>query len=461
MTTVTVVRWPSRQSVHRGARTSQNALPPWGLPEWFLIAQIVLPALLFLPGSQAFRLPIRISAFSISLFALGWWYTTAQKRLPHRAWPWLIASLAYLALMIVHPTTNSFLAGFAQTMLYLSVLAPVFWLPGLIRDHQHLQRLLAILLVCNGINSIVGILQVYDPVRWLPQEFSSIVMAGPYGLNSVSYIGSDGQRIIRPPGLFDSPGAVAGPGMYAGLLGLIFYVRVTTVWQKAISLCFAFAGTVSIYLAQVRTSILILAGMVLVFGGLLFIRKQKAKGIAFLTLAGVLGFAAFIYASSLGGQSISDRFSTLFADQPITVYYDSHRGSQLEHALTHLLVDYPLGAGLGRWGMMRYYFGDAFNFNSPPIWAELQIPAWILDGGAVLLVLYSCALWVTAREEMRQTRMATDTEVQFWGCAVIAANAGILALIFGFTPFTTQIGLQYWFLVASLHGAMHGRQRRP
>jgi type IV secretory pathway TrbD component len=35
---------------------------------------------------------------------------------------------------------------------------------------------------------------------------------------------------------------------------------------------------------------------------------------------------------------------------------------------------------------------------------------------------------------------------------VLAANLGTAALIFTFTPFVTQIGLQFWFLAGALHG---------
>jgi len=35
---------------------------------------------------------------------------------------------------------------------------------------------------------------------------------------------------------------------------------------------------------------------------------------------------------------------------------------------------------------------------------------------------------------------------------IVASNAGVLALMFGFAPFTTQIGVQYWFLAGVLHG---------
>ena len=38
------------------------------------------------------------------------------------------------------------------------------------------------------------------------------------------------------------------------------------------------------------------------------------------------------------------------------------------------------------------------------------------------------------------------------GVVVLAANLGTAALIFSFTPFVTQVGIQYWFLAGALHG---------
>jgi hypothetical protein len=34
----------------------------------------------------------------------------------------------------------------------------------------------------------------------------------------------------------------------------------------------------------------------------------------------------------------------------------------------------------------------------------------------------------------------------------MSANLGTAVLIFSFTPFVTQIGIQYWFLAGALHG---------
>jgi hypothetical protein len=35
---------------------------------------------------------------------------------------------------------------------------------------------------------------------------------------AVTYIGPNGEAIVRPPGLFDTPGAVCGAGTIAALL---------------------------------------------------------------------------------------------------------------------------------------------------------------------------------------------------------------------------------------------------
>src|SRR5438270_5348264 len=82
--------------------------PAWGFPEWFIISQTLIPALLYLPGSNAFRLPIRVAPFAISL--LGFLYLPVKSVNPATAHParrWLIGAMLYLAAMMFHPTTNS------------------------------------------------------------------------------------------------------------------------------------------------------------------------------------------------------------------------------------------------------------------------------------------------------------------------------------------------------------------
>ena len=464
MTTTAVPRaspWVEPARALRAA-TDPLAVPPWGFAEFFVISQTAIPALLYLPGTQALRLPIRISSFAISLMALAWWWLRQAERpvRRHPAVPWLLAAVATVALMVFHPKTNAIRAGIAQLVLYVCVMAPIIWAPRHVRSPGHLRRLLALLLICNGINAIVGVLQVYDPARWLPQEFSRIVTDSDTGLGPVTYTGADGAQIVRPPGLFDTPGAVAGAGMLATLLGVIFAASPIAAWQRAGSLVLAFAGVAAIYLSQVRVSLVVLAGMLLAHALLLARQRRVAALSGFATLSGLLLVGAFSYAVFLGGESIVARVFTLFEDDPIAIYYAS-RGGQLVYALNEFFFDFPFGAGLGRWGMTAAYFSDPSNLDSQSIWAEIQIAGWMIDGGFILLLLYCGALIATSVYEWRLATRAADPLTRIAAAVIFSANAGTFALIMSFTPFTTQIGLQFWFLAGALHGAARWSDPTP
>ena len=200
----------------RYAATTPRATT-WGTAEWFAMAQTAIPAVLLLPGTQGVRLYVRIASFAISLALLAWWAATSRRRVPpHRSQIWLIGGAAYIALMLLHPLTSSPLAGAAQLMLYAAVVAPMLWAPVLVRTADQLARVMAVLLVCNGMNAAVGVLQVYDPDRWMPRNSRGSSRSRTW--RSAGHLHRPARAdIVRPPGLFDTPGSVAGPGMYAAL----------------------------------------------------------------------------------------------------------------------------------------------------------------------------------------------------------------------------------------------------
>jgi hypothetical protein len=439
----------SRVTAPASAPAVQSTRAAWGFPELFVISQTALPALLYLPGTQGIRLPLRFSAFAISLAAFAWWQVNAQHRTPpHKAYPWVAATMGLLALMISNPYTSSLVGGLAHMMVYFAVMSPLFWAPGYVRTPEHLARLLGILLICSGLNAMVGVLQVYDPARWMPAELSRVVTEGAYGLGAVTYIGPNGQRIVRPPGLFDTPGAVAGPGMFAALLGVIFGLSPIAPWKRAGSFALAGAGIAAIYLSQVRISLVVTLLMFGIYAATLVFQKRAAKATAFALLAGGIVVGSFILAVTLGGESVFSRFMTLFADDPLAVYYRA-RGVQLDITFSQLLFEYPLGAGLGRWGMAAAYFGTP---GLQGIWAEIQITGWMIDGGVLMIVLYGGALVATGVAQYRLAMQPYYPRIAVCAAAVFAANLGIAAMVFSFTPFVTQIGIQYWFLAGALHG---------
>jgi hypothetical protein len=437
-----------------GALEETSDLGSWrpsGLLEWFAIAQTALPAMLYLPGNQQSRLAVRAASFLISIAAFWFWYLDRPGKypVPHPAARWLTLVTMLLFLMVIHPETASLAAGFGHIALYFSVFSPMFWVPAFVDSRRRLIRVLAILLVCNGINSVVGVLQVYDPATWMPAEFSSSVSR--LQLEISTYVGPNGRRIVRPPGLFDTPGAVCGAGAVAALLGLIFGVeRRFPWWTRIVALGLSFAGMAAIYLSHVRSSLVVTIGTMSAYIAMLAIQQQKARLTGFLGLAGGMLVVALSFATFLGGEGVQDRFMSLFESNPREFYYES-RGMQVESAINVLLLEYPLGAGLARWGMVASYFQVP---GSKALYAEVQPAGWILDGGLPLLVLYGLALFSTLMWELKLVRHLPDPNDRLWASAVVAANIGTLVLVMTFVPFMTQVGLQFWFLEGLLHGAM-------
>jgi len=434
----------------------------WGFPEFFVVSQTLIPALLYLPGTQPFRLYIRVASFAISFATLAWWaVASAKTSRPHRAQPWLFAALAYVVAMFFHPLTVSTFAGLAQFVLYLSVVAPVFWAGTFVRTPERMARLMALLLFCNGLNAVVGVLQVYDPARWMPPEMSRVMTETVYGLGTVTYRGPDGRMIVRPPGLFDTPGAVAGPGMYAALLGLVFATSAIAFWKRLAAIGASFAGIAAIYLSQVRVSLVVALLMLAAYCSLLALQERKARAVLFAGAAAAMVVSTFVFALTLGGQSIAERTFTLFAQDPVALYAGS-RGGQMSYTFGEILQKYPMGAGLGRWGMIAVYFGGAARPDVPPMWVEIQVAGWAIDGGFALLFLSVAALGVTLASEFEIARSHRDARVRACAAVVLAANLGTAALVFTFTPFVTQIGLQFWFLAGALHGLVTAREpNRP
>jgi hypothetical protein len=428
---------------------TKSAVDGFGWLEIFVILQIVLPAVLYLPGTQSIRVPIRVAPFAISLIALAWDAVQRRNSKFHPSFYLLLLAVLYVTTMIFSPSTNSFMSGFGQVALYLSVLAPVIWAPRYVKSIDQVNRVLAILLVCNGINACVGVMQVVDPQTWLPREFSSVVMS--QAGQALSYMGPDGREIVRPPGLSDNPGAVCGPATTAAVLGLINCVRPLRTRYKLGGLGFAFAGIAAVFLSHVRTNILICVGMLFVYFVLLLIQREPMRALVLAGVTAALLAASFFFAVLIGGGAVTERFASLFEDDPVNVYYSSARGYMLQYDTMNYLEYYPMGAGLGRWGMMRTYFGDENNFQGSMLWAEVQYPAWVLDGGIVLLLIYNLALVLAVKMELKHS-LSRNKRLAEVAAVIFALNAGTLALMFGFTPFTTQVGLQYWFLSGVLFG---------
>jgi hypothetical protein len=419
------------------------------------------PALLYLPGTQRFRIVLRVLVFGLSLLGLALCMARARRSRNHPAWPLLAAGAVYMLVMVLHPTTNTVLAGLAQTALYLAVAAPLYWAPSyFVGNYRRLARVLTILWVLNAASAVVGILQVRDPARWLPAEFSQVVTSSRFSVNLYAYQGADGRIIMRPPGLGDAPGAACGAGMFVAAMGLAYLGLPVSSSRRALGLALGSAGVAVIFLTHVRSGLVVLVGSAVVYAVTLFLQKRVWTGLILSAAILACGPGALWYATALGGRSTVDRFATLLTHDPLAVYRSSARMSMVKQTFDSLIVEYPLGAGLGRWGMMRKYLGDERNLDSPLIWAEVQFAAWVLDGGVVLLSLSVIALVVAVRRLLQCGFRGGLRLQRQWAAVMILLAAGPIALMFSFTPFYAQLGTQFWFLIGAFEGVVQGEEAR-
>jgi hypothetical protein len=137
----------------------------------------------------------------------------------------------------------------------------------------------------------------------------------------------------------------------------------------------------------------------------------------------------------------------------------------VRYTLNELVYEFPLGAGIGRWGMMQLLFGDSTMWQAPPIHVEIQPTGWLLDGGVPLLFLAFGALCVSFRQSYRLVIGTSITHVQDLAIALFCVQVSIAALCLSGPAFNTQLGIQFWAITGALFGAMSPvaqiRQRFP
>jgi len=411
-----------------------------------LLASVLSPA----------RVVFRSAAFGTSLL-----FCLLVPGRPLAASPIRIGVFAILAIVTMsafNPASAGPLAALAHLAFYASVLAPTIWVPRLRVDDRSLERLLVILWALSTASAGVGVLQAYFPGSLQPNIAMLAAETGKRQLETVMIRLSSGDWIPRPMGLTDTPGGAAFGGVYSALLGLGIGFRRPFPFARVAAFASMVIGATCLYLCQIRALMVMLLicmsaiVLILALGG-----RLSRSGIAAM---GTVGFAlAGLYiAISLGGEGVTNRLSTLVAHDAGTVYYKA-RGGILEVTFTTYLPDYPLGAGLGRWGMVNQYFargGDA-------LWAEIQWTAWLFDGGVLLMLAYSITVLVAVYLGVRiALRHWSSTGLDAWGGVVAGYNVGALALTFSCPLFMSTAGMEFWLINATLlHVALLARKAQP
>jgi hypothetical protein len=407
----------------------------------FIVSQMVCQCALLVEAFSPLRIVLRTAAFGLSLAALV--FIPGNNRV-HPATPYMAASLFILTLGLVHPNTNTLVSALGQIGLYLAIVAPLWWACRLNITPTVSRRVFLIYWIFATLGAGVGVLQASFPGRFQPALSKNLRDELKEGLKITL---ANGQRVYRPMGLTDYPGGAAAAGGGAVIFSLAFLTQRRNPFLRWLAVGSMMLGLFCLLLCQVRAA-LIMAGInTFVYLGVLLWRGEFGKTTGALAVIGAVVAVTFAWAFSVGGGVVTKRLNSLVENQAAEVYY-SNRGRFLEHTLTDLLPSYPLGAGLGRWGMINQYFADNSLPDSYPIWAEIQWTGWVIDGGAPLVLSYSAALAAACWAAWRISASRLSSELAGQGAILLASNLAAVASTFSYPIFISQGGLEIWLLNA-------------
>jgi hypothetical protein len=407
----------------------------------FVLLQMACQVALLVEALSPLRVLLRSAAFGLSLVALV--FIPGVARL-HPARRWLLAALVFVALGLVHPNTNTLLSAVGQISLYVAIAAPVWWVCRLAVTPDVCRRVILIYWMFSTLSAGVGVLQASFPGRFQPALSKNVKEELK---DSLKITLASGERIYRPMGLTDVPGGAAAAGGNAVLFSLAFLTQRRSKLLRWAAIGSMMVGLFCLLLCQVRSA-LIMAGInTLVYLGLLLRRGEFGKTTWVLLVVGAVVLGGSAWALEVGGETVTSRLSTLVEDRATTVYY-SNRGHFLEDTVTELLPRYPVGAGLGRWGMMNQYFADNSIPGSEMIWVEIQWTGWLLDGGVPLVVCYCGALLAACWTAFRIASTRLSAELGSQGALLLVLNVGAIGITFGYPLFISQSGLEIWLLNA-------------
>ena len=419
-----------------------------GLLVVFGAMHIVFQLLLLAPGIAATRVVVRVAAFGMGLVLVLLIRRKGELRVPLR--PCALCILGILGLEMFHPEGGGLLASFAEVGLTLAVMAPIFWLPRIAVSARSFQRLITLLWLFYTASAAVGVLQVMYPGRFQPGLSALVTGMGHGTVSSLQIKLASGERVFRPMGLTDVPGGAAYGGLFAVVMGIgmLLQRKPPFFGGRIVALGSMIVGTMCLYLCQVRSALVMTGVCVATLVTLLVISGRVTRLVGLLAAGGAVVQGAFILAVSLGGRAVTDRLNTLVQADAGTVYY-KNRGRFLEATINTYLPRFPLGAGLGRWGMVNHYFGEAAG----SLYVEIQWTGWLFDGGVPLILTYVAALlittWACAMVALGRVGGSVDS-LSVWGAVLVAYNVGTLALCFNYSVFAGTAGVEFWLLNIAL-----------
>ena len=418
----------------------------------FLIIQTLCQIALLVPQLSLLRVVFRTAAFAGSI---GFLFLLPGKSLTPSWRLWLYGALGVYFLSFLHPDGNTPQAGIATILLNLAIFAPAFWVTRLRITEAVMSRALLFIWGFSTLSAGAGTLQVLYPGQFTGQISSITASLGDFA-DGLKITLADGQEIWRPTGLTDSPGGAAPAGQTAVLLSIAMLMGSRSLFLKSLCIASIGLGLFCIFLCQVRV-VLVVLGIVVSFVCLgLFALGRYRQLTSLAAVIPALVVAVFLVATQYGGEKMTQRLESLIEENPNEVY-GKNRGGFLESTYDEAFDKYPFGAGMGRWGMMNVYFG-----TPDTLWVEIQWTAWLYDGGLPLIICYFGAMLAALYTSVKVAMAAAKRDAEWltgWAMVIAGYNFGTIALLFSYSPFIGQTGLEFWLLNGLLFSASKVAER--
>jgi len=358
----------------------------------------------------------------------------------HPAKPWAVAVLLITGLMLLSPTNGGTVAAVAQAGFSAAIVAPLFWTTRIELSSNRLASLFTIWWTFHALSAGIGVLQFYWPETF---AFSPSEQLSHFGLDyvaSLSFERADGVSVLRPMGLTDLPGGASVSALYVIVGSCYWFLRPGRLLVRFGVLVLTTMATFTLLICQVRSIQIATLGGLLFLAGLLVWRGRGGLARRLVFLLGGIIVVAVGWALAQAGPTVASRLATLTSEPPGELYY-RNRGFFLTETVTDFLPNNPLGAGLGRWGMMNQYFAD--EAGAPAIHAEVQWTGWAIDGGVPLILLYLCLLVVAELSLVREARGSSGEAMILLG-VLAALGAALCALTLNAPVMSSQLALEFW-----------------
>jgi hypothetical protein len=411
-------------------------LNPW--ISVFLIAIFGSQLLLIPEQLFPFRMYIRVLYFVSSLVMI-FLVRGKTKLLPITGISIFI--LLIYCLELFHPSGDSPIAAIAQILLNFAVISPILWIPRLKMDTEQFKYALLCIWLFHSGSAGLGVLEVTVPSRFM-RESKIAEEKGTLAMAVVEL--ADGTKVYRPMGFTDTPGGAAFSGYIAVLMSSCFLLM-RFPWYAQVCFMVSIAGGLfAIYISHVRSTLVLATLCQSMLFLVLTMRGHLLRGVKLLTIFLGVGAFATIMAFSLGGNKVLDRVMSLFASTPDQVYY-SNRGYFIDYTLQELIPQYPVGAGLGKWGQVHQYFGGFGGLKQEALHVEVQLTAWVFDGGVPLAAAYYGAILMCIKYafDMSFHRNRTIADLSM---LVLTLNTAVFANTFSYVPFIGQTGTFFWLM---------------